>query len=147
VDRVRWGFYSVLPSLCLITMESSHWSYKLFFTPKPNPIPKLYTFVYIFYSNTWTLLHIQAGLKTQEACLKTHKRESRKYKIQHVVQSPRIDMKTLNCGGNFFDNFGAFSWAGSWGSLPIRPPIDFWPWLGHGMAQMYRNQSVEANHK
>ncbi len=67
-------------------MESSHSKnlighISFFFTPKPNPIPKLYTFVYIFYSNTLTLLHIQTGLKRQEACLKTHKRESRNIKF------------------------------------------------------------------
>jgi len=77
------------------TMESSYSKnlishISFFFTPKPNPIPKLYTFVYIFYSDTLTLLHIQTGLKTQEASLKTHKREFRKYVIQHVVQSPRM---------------------------------------------------------
>jgi len=76
-------------------MESSHLKnlighISFFFTPETNPIPKLYTFVYIFYTNTLTLLHTQTGLKTQEACLKTHKRESRKYIIQHVVQSPRM---------------------------------------------------------
>jgi hypothetical protein len=87
-------------------MESSHSKnlighINFFFTPKPNPIPKLYTFVYIFYSNTLTLLHIQTGLKTQEACLKTHKRESRKYKIQHVGQSPRMTRKPSIAEGTF----------------------------------------------
>jgi hypothetical protein len=91
-------------------------------------------------------LYIQTGLKTQVACLKTHKRQSKKYKFQHVVQSPRMTWKPSTAEGTFFDNFGAFSWAGWWGSRPIWPPIDFWAWLGHGMAQIYPNQSKEANH-
>jgi hypothetical protein len=74
-------------------MESSHSKnlighISFFFTPKPNPIPKLYTFVYIFYSNTLTLLHIQTGLKTQEACLKTQKEnlENIKFNMLYKVQ-------------------------------------------------------------
>jgi hypothetical protein len=82
-------------------MESSHSKnlighISFFFTPKPNLIPKLYTFVYIFYSNTFTLLHIQRGLRTQEACLKTHKRELENkkfnmlYKVQGWHENPRL---------------------------------------------------------